>query len=228
MSKDTKAAEDIFPTNRNETLAGEQTLPTTPDVKLWVPNPPPEKIDWNTRINKDKCILIDNGSKKTEFVLLSELQRLGDERGIEYSKITSTHYNAEYRAAAVAIEIKFKDGEIACGFGDCTPDNSDDSFSYFPAAMAESRARARALRFGLKINMCSFEEVAKKVLQPGTAKITDNQIAVIETIVKKNKIDLASLLSKGTRKVNEISELTSEEGSKLIKSLNTTYNANRS
>ena len=183
------------------------------------------KINWNEKVNKENCINFNNDGKTVEFVLLKELLRLADQRGVKSRKVVFLPHNLPAPSAACTVEITWSDGEVSCGSGDCSPDNSDPGFGSYPHSMAESRAMARAIRFGLNISMCSWEEVSSKTMTGATkdskAPITDGQKKVIEAMIKRQKADLDALLKQGTRKVDSIDQLTVTEASNLIQYLNT-------
>jgi hypothetical protein len=189
-------------------------------------------IDWNEKIDKENGILRfdqENGKGEAEFVKLEELLRIGRLRGFSkrLTKINQSPNEANGMVACAKARIVFKDGEVSDGAGDCGPHNAPgEPFGKYPTAIAESRAMARALRFGLGIKMCSVEEITfsdiKKTVAGGSpendGKITQAQRAVIIKLIDRMKLDLKKVLA--LSKKEDLDTLTSESASKLIKGLN--------
>jgi hypothetical protein len=196
----------------------------TPEVVVVKDPLEAKKQNWNDKIIKTGCITFSNDGKITEFVLLKELLRLANERGIKTRRVQFHPCNLPAPSAACTFEIEWSDGETSVGSGDCWPENSDPAFGAYPYAMAESRAMARAIRFGLNISMCSWEEVSNKTMtntsKDAKSPITDSQIKVIAKIADRKKVEIEELLKEGTRKVTKLEELTTGEASNFIQYLN--------
>ena len=92
--------------------------------------------------------------------------------------------------------------------------------------MAESRAKARALRTAFGISMCSVEEKADIVVMEDTdnSAIEDHQLQAIKFLATNKglgKDEVLAFLSK-PRPIGDMREMTKEEGRELIKALNDT------
>jgi hypothetical protein len=190
---------------------------------------PPPPIDWNTKVDKEKGVfLFKDGDKNVEFILLAELQRLAELRGGIKHQIThvvqAPNPSNEY-SACCTVDVVFHDGKSTSGSGDCSKENTSGDYAVYPTAMAESRALARALRFGLGIKMCSWEEVSgkslKNAVESSNKEVTQPQKIAITTICARNNFDLAKILAMGSRKgIETVEQLTSKEASDLIAKLN--------
>jgi len=192
------------------------------------PLSPPKKEtfkikNWNDEIREENLFKDKNGGS---FIPLSELLRIGHLRGIKSmvpQNILSESEGAT-RYAFASVVVTFEDGKSYGGSADSSIRNTDDVFALYPVCMAENRALARALRFGLGINMCSKEEISSKTISNATTDpdslIQAAQISAIKNICKKKKIKVKNLLECGSRPVNELEELTTGEATSLIKALN--------
>ena len=152
--------------------------------------------------------------------------RIARIRGIKSitPQVIETGPDGGARYACVSTAVTFKDGETYGGSADSSVRNTDDIFALYPVCMAENRALARALRFGLGINMCSKEEISSKTISNATTdpetSIQPAQISAIKNICKKKKINTTDLLGCGSRPVEELDDLTTGEATSLIRALN--------
>lgn len=182
-----------------------------------------EKTNFNELINKETGVIITKEGK--EFVLLAELIRLAGLRGIKsnHTHIAQAPNDHNGSVAVATVTVEFKDGRISAGSADCSPDNAGEgSFGLYPTAIAESRALARALRLGMGITMCSYEEVssAERNGFDKNAPINGSAKTCIQELCKRKGLTVKDALSKGSRKVDSLDELTQEEGTSLIGFLN--------
>lgn len=165
-----------------------------------------------------------------QFVYLRGLERLAKERGIINAICIRLEEMRDSRGVIATYQYGFVDGCIYQGSADATKANCEGNFGAYLTAMAESRAKARALRTAFGISMCSVEEKADIVVMEDadSSAIEDHQLQAIKFLAKQkefaNKEDVLALLSK-SRPINDMRELTKEEGRELIKALNDTKQA---
>jgi len=207
----------------------EKTTEELVEGVLRAPETKPEldtKIDWNDRIRPEAVFEDPNGGR---FIPLSELLRLADEKGLAAIESVSCHselgeFGDTYYSRAT-IRVIFKDGTRFDGSGDAYTKNVDGNFALYTVPMAENRALARAIRFGLGIRMCSKEEVSSKTLEVGAPNpdgpCTDAQMRAIQTLCKRQSIDVEKMLSLGSRAVASLKDLTHVEASKILNLLGT-------
>jgi hypothetical protein len=190
-------------------------------------SPPKKKMskvkNWNDEIKEENLFKDKNGGS---FIPLSELLRIAHLRGIKsvVPQNISSEPEGSTRYAHASVVVTFEDGKSYGGSADSSIRNTDDIFALYPVCMAENRALARALRFGLGISMCSKEEISSKTItnaitDPATS-IQAAQISAIKNICKKKKIKVINLLECGSRPVSQLEELTTGEATSLIKALN--------
>lgn len=110
--------------------------------------------------------------------------------------------------------------------------NTDDKYSIFPLAIAETRAEARALRRALKLNVVASDELTDKVAQQPQAEVSkeidwqpsepvgSSQITILNTLCDRLNIDLDKFINSGEKKYNNIKEITKETALKMIQRLN--------
>jgi hypothetical protein len=190
-------------------------------------SPPKKKAykikNWNDEIREENLFKDKKGGS---FIPLSELLRIGHLRGIRsvVPQNVASEPDGTTRYAFASVLVTFEDGKSYGGSADSSIHNTDDVFALYPVCMAENRALARALRFGLGINMCSKEEISSKTITNAitdpTSSIQPAQISAIKNICKKKKIKVTNLLKCGSRPVEELEELTTGEATSLIKALN--------
>lgn len=178
------------------------------------------KKDWFKELNKDE-ILKKNGK---EFVFLRGLERLAKERGIvgAYSRIVATP-SPECPCAVVTFQYVFADGATYEGSADATIKNCDQGFRLYLTAMAESRAKARALRNAFGIAACSVEEIAPNAVDEDDDSIlpaNDQQKRLIEHLARKHKMDKKEALGLVGIEEKTIDDITKDEAKQVIKILN--------
>jgi hypothetical protein len=99
-------------------------------------------------------------------------------------------YGGGFRVTAeYEITIMSKTGEVVfSSVADAGPDNTDKIYRRYPAAMAETRAEARALRKALKIQVAASEELSK-VAEEDDEPASSVQVSTIKSILYKLKIN---------------------------------------
>lgn len=157
------------------------------------------------------------------FVFLRGLEKLAKARGITNAMcLRLDRFSPD--GVQATYEYAFADGSVYQGSADATTRNCDGNFKLYLAAMAESRAKARALRTAFGISMCSVEE--KSSIQvaddPDLGPIQGHQAAAIKNLALSHGLDREAVLSllEIPRKVSKLDELTSGEGLELINKLN--------
>lgn len=161
-----------------------------------------------------------------QFVYLRGLERLAKERGIMNAICIRLEEKKDSSGVMITYQYGFVDGCIYQGSADATKANCDGNFGTYLTAMAESRAKARALRTAFGISMCSVEEKADIVVMEDTdnSAIEDHQLQAIKFLATNKglgKDEVLAILAK-PRPIGDMRELTKEEGRELIKSLNDT------
>ncbi len=178
-----------------------------------------EEKNWNNLVNPKVLIITEEGG---ELIPLKELERLGKLKGI-ISQETIVH-SCSPMYAAVTVKVVFSNGTTYCGSADAGKHNVDGNFALYSLPMAENRALARALRFGLNITLCSLEEVSKKTIEGGFSDedgpIKSSSERCILEICNRKGIKIDKVLSLGSRKVARIDQLTQKEATNIIKALN--------
>lgn len=176
-------------------------------------------IDYTTLLNISE-IKEENGR---QFVYLRGLERLAKERGIASAMCVRLEEMKNFKGVICTFQYQFLDGCIYQGSADATVGNCDGDFSAYLTAMAESRAKARALRTAFGISLCSVEEKADiVVIEDTSVNIEDHQLQAIKFLAKEKglgKDDVLGLLAK-PRSLVDMRELTKEEGRELISKLN--------
>jgi hypothetical protein len=167
-----------------------------------------------------------------EFVFLRGLEKLARQRGVvgarcirmEPMPVSHADGRSFFGGVFCTYEYSFADGGTYQGSADATLKNCDGNFKLYLTAMAESRAKARALRTAFGIGMCSVEEKADATYKTDDdiGPIDDAQIVLIKVLAEKHSMgreDVLELLDV-PRKVASIKELTKEEGRELSIKLN--------
>jgi hypothetical protein len=156
------------------------------------------------------------------FVFLRGLEKLAKARGI--TSAMCVHLTPFHDGAQCTYMYSFADGAMYQGSADATTKNCDGNFKLYTTAMAESRAKARALRTAFSISMCSVEEKSSIQIaeDPELGPIQGHQLAVIKSLALANNLDRDGVLAmlELPRKVAKMDELTNGEGLELINKLN--------
>ena len=138
--------------------------------------------------------------------------------------------------AAVTVTFTFgtgKDQFVWSATADYGPYNASPVGNvHYPVAMAETRAAARALRFALGLEFCSYEELGKsvggsKAFEGGgssgggfSSPITENQKKAIKgRIIKDKEVDMkkiAKILNRDSFSAEDVDGLTKQEASDIL------------
>lgn len=175
--------------------------------------------DYNKDLKEDEF----KHEKGRPFVYLKGLERLAKERGVTYARPTNV-MQLGTNGVLITYEYSFEDGRSYAGTADATTKNCDGNFKLYLSAMAESRAKARALRTAFAITTCSVEEKSNMtvVMDVDLGPIGDEQIHLIKmkaTELKLGKNDLFKMLEV-PRPLTDLKKLTKEEGLEIITTLN--------
>ena len=178
---------------------------------------------------------ISQGDIKTEdgrdFVFLRGLEALARQRGVVSAKcvrmepmaMTSEEKTYTY-GFYCTYEYSFVDGGSYQGSAYATIKNCDGNFRLYLTAMAESRAKARALRTSFGIGLCSVEEKSDASYKTDSdlGPIDDAQLVLIRKLATQHNFDKAQVLEllDIPRQVNKMEELTKQEGTELSCKLN--------
>lgn len=157
------------------------------------------------------------------FVFLKGLERLAKERGIRNAlcvRLEQLGTNGVF----CTYQYMFEDNRLYQGSADATTKNCDGNFKLYLTAMAESRAKARALRTAFGISMCSVEEKSDIVVVEDAdfGPIGDEQLQLIKHKAKEHSLGKADILSmlEVPRNIPTMKKLTREEGREIIGKLN--------
>lgn len=156
-----------------------------------------------------------------QFVYLRGLLRLAHERGIKRTSSKVAQAPAvEHPVAVVTYGYEFEDGAYIEATADAHSKNVNKNMEVYLTAIAEARAKARALRDAFNISLCSVEEI-------GTVESRDNepidasQIQGIKMLMKRQSLNIVDTLGLIERvDIVDLSELTKADGRLLMKKLN--------
>lgn len=160
-----------------------------------------------------------------EFVYLRGLEKLARARGVlgKEIKIHATP-TADNPIAVVSVKYEFKDGAIWEAAADCTAKSAKEGFGKYLTAMAESRAKARALRDAFGIALCSVEEIGTPSAsideEEDSPPISDPQKYLIGNLLKEKgkTLDDCRIMLKVT-KLDSVDGLTKVQAGTLIRKL---------
>lgn len=135
----------------------------------------PYKAKAKTDNNKDNSAKFDNKNNRNnrninpdfivkiqgkEFITANGLLAIAEqEGGIESITVTELKYFPEHKSAYATVFVRMKDGREFSDCGSGTPDNLGSVVNTYPVEMAVTRARSRALRFGLNVDYVSADEI---------------------------------------------------------------------
>lgn len=187
------------------------------EIKSLVPFDPSR--DYNKELRDDE-LKFEEGRP---FVFLRGLERLAKERGIVSARCIRLEQLGT-KGVLCTYRFQFADGSIYEGSADATINNCDGNFKLYLSAMAESRAKARALRTAFAISHCSVEEISdmKYADDVDLGPIEEQQIVAIRHMANAHKLsrtDIISLLEV-PRPIDRVEDLTRLEGIEIIKKLN--------
>jgi len=151
-----------------------------------------------------------------QFVLYAGLLDLAHRTGLHSltTELVQVPSSANGYEAIVKAVVTMSDGRSFTGYGDASPSNVNVMVKHCLLRMAETRAKARALRDAVNIGVASLEEVeseegvvAPVVAQKEEAPATEAQIHAIETLARRANANV------------KVEGLTREEASHLIREL---------
>lgn len=128
------------------------------------------------------------------------------------------------------------EGRTFVGAGGSWLGNSDEPYSLYPEALAETRAEARALRRALKLGQVSHEELTTKKVED-VLKMKDKtewdendpissvQINFLKTNCDRLGIDLDKFINSGASSYGSVEEIKRGVASKMIEEINRYLNA---
>lgn len=173
--------------------------------------------DYSKSLNPDE---LKSEGKKT-FVFLRGLERLAKERGVLEAVCTRLEQLGT-SGVMCTYSYSFVDGAIYQGSADATVKNCDGNFKLYLTAMAESRAKARALRTAFAITLCSVEEKSNVDIADdrdlGPAE--GHQIVAIKNIAKEKGLVKEQVLELMDIPKTDFKKLSREEARSLIAALN--------
>lgn len=155
------------------------------------------------------------------FVYLRGLQRLARERGIKSTTSKVVQCPAtDHPVAVVTYGYEFEDGASYEASADAHQKNVKPEMVIYLTAIAEARAKARALRDAFGISLCSVEEIGTGE-QRENEPIDETQIQGIKLLMKRKGLFTPSALALIDRAdVTELNELSKTDGRLLMKKLN--------
>lgn len=158
---------------------------------------------------------------KRTFVYLKGLERLAKERGVSAAVCTKLDQLGT-SGVFCTYQYTFWDGATYQGSADATTKNCEGKFKLYLTAMAESRAKARALRTAFGINLCSVEEKADVDVADDVdfGPAEDHQLVAIKNIAKAKGLGSEEILSLMEVPKKKLEKLTRQEARDLMTSLN--------
>lgn len=179
---------------------------------------------------------IDINGKK--FILFNALLRAAKREfgilGFRSEIIQAPHVDNDWCASVVA-EYWFKsDREEPVkwrGLADCRASSCAEGFEMYNVALAETRAKARALRDALGVEVCSKEELAsnrnggsrytRNPNNPESEPIEPTQIMLIEKkFMGQMNVSLEDIEKLLGKKVATLKMLSKDEGAEIIRAFN--------
>lgn len=170
--------------------------------------------------NIDSKFIINLQGK--DFITYEGLLDLAHQKGLKgiETKLIQIPDKENLNTCIVQAIAKLEDGEFY-GLGDANPSNVNSFISKHLIRMAETRAKARALRDLTNVGMTAIEELGDDVeenipsnIPPKKTKgnLSDAQIKRLYDIAKSVDIDEKKVKSQVKTKFNkEVSEMTKEE-----------------
>jgi hypothetical protein len=155
-----------------------------------------------------------------QFVLYAGLLDLAHRTGLQSitTELVQVPSSANGYEAIVKAVVTMSDGRSFTGYGDAAPSNVNALVKHCLLRMAETRAKARALRDAVNIGVASLEEVETEegavpspvVARKEEARATEAQIHAIQTLARRANANV------------KVEGLTREEASHLIRELQKT------
>lgn len=158
---------------------------------------------------------------KRTFVYLKGLERLAKERGVLQAVCTRLEQLGT-SGVACTYSYSFMDGATYQGSADATTKNCEGKFKLYLTAMAESRAKARALRTAFGITLCSVEEKADVDVADDAdfGRVEEHQLVAIKNIAREKSLGAEDILGLMEVPKKKLELLTRQEARDLIASLN--------
>jgi hypothetical protein len=233
MGRKKKEAEDLSDDLVNEAIEGAQ--PTETEInKVETENKVPERTspEWTKYVLSlfHSSELFDGRPKVHGLARLTELligEIIESEPYPVGINLARGNYNAAMKYVVVVKEHNTGLIKRFCEIADSNNDNcSDPKFGIFPSCMAATRARARALRNALMIDVTTADEMPKGQIPTApfsieneNAKINKSQKTFIELTCKKNNIDVHKFINSGKGKYEDINDIPYESAQKMLKVL---------
>ncbi|HLH79611.1 MAG TPA: hypothetical protein VKV29_04940 [Chthonomonas sp.] len=150
-----------------------------------------------------------------QFVSYAGLLDLAHRTGLQSitTELVQVPSDANGYEAIVKAVVTMSDGRSFTGYGDASPSNVNGVVKHCLLRMAETRAKARALRDAVNIGVASLEEVESEegvpapVARKEEAPATEAQIQAIQTLARRANANV------------KVEGLTREEASHLIREL---------
>ena len=185
-----------------------------------------QQINWEDQLIEDEIIRDEDGNT---YVPLKALERLARLKGWTTQWVNVVKFpTTSDMLAVVQYSITWADGTTSCGCGDAHLANCDNNFALYLTSMAETRAYARTLRRGLGISICSREEVSIEKTADDLGDLvpcTDDQMMLIKRLIEeRGKTFLELMIETGHEEIEDISELTKGQATKLLKWLQSNKN----
>jgi hypothetical protein len=135
----------------------------------------------------------------------------------------SPRQDNQYRAV-VTVEVAFlQEGgrsRFFCGSADACARNVDGPYAAFPVAMAETRAKGRAFRNALALEVVCAEELSENAVPDiSDERINDNQVNVIESLCKRLKLDVKKFVNSGQTQYDCIKSVSYDTAVKMTQRL---------
>lgn len=175
---------------------------------------------------------LDNGNPKVGGLRRVTELLIGPIHTMKPSVITTPTRDNGWRAVVeynVEIELrKEDDGAVRYysfgGSADASPTNTDGIYAKYPVAIAETRAKARALKNALGIEVVAADElseVAKLESEEDfdSELINETQITVINAICKRLDISVVAFANIGKNRYNSIREVPHQVAVKMTQQL---------
>jgi len=177
-----------------------------------------KEVDWKAELKPEE--IIKDPVTGQDYVVLAGLWRLATKKGIKHTRVHAVQVpsDANQNNATVMFEVEFLDETSFSALGNSNSNNCKDIYKNYVLTMAESRAKARACRDALNIQICSDEERN----QDGDAKtpISELQKDLIKVLMGRRGVSEEEILSRGSRKVAKLEDLSKLEAASTIDYLN--------
>lgn len=175
------------------------------------------RINWESLLTEDDY----HKSDDQQYIRLSGLEKLAKLRGVVDIKtqIVETVIVKDSGLVQVKATYVFRDGDSASGLADASTRNSgDDKYAKYLTALAQSRAKARALRNAFFIKQCSLEQVDSVESKFASSEASQQQIKFIDKLCEEKGIDKQTYL-KQEFGISEEAKMTKKVGVQVIEAL---------